>query len=220
MLCAQLAYGSRIFRSYETESDVETHLLMAIQEAPVHSDIVTTVFWIGERAKPNSGWSSNYDSAWDRHWKENFGGLDSPVYRKGFFPAKFRPRQNPFYVALPFNDISNPGYLETCPLLQYFKVKAMSKSHSVCKNRWIEITSGDQVCYGQWQDVGPVFTDDYDYVFKGEEPRAHSKRMAGLDVSPAIRDYLGFRGTTRSSWRFVTENEVPKGPWRVVVTRI
>lgn len=209
----------RVIEPVETIDEIESHLLMAMEEAPVHRDILTTVFWVGERAKPNSGWSSNLDSAWDHRWKENFGGLDSPIYRKGYFPAKFRPRQNPFYVALPFNDISNPSYLESCPLLQYFRVKKASKVPSVCKNRWIEISHGKHVCYAQWQDVGPVYTDDYDYVFRGEKPRAHGVAMAGLDVSPAVRDFLRFNGTCRSDWRFVEERDVPEGPWKKVVTR-
>jgi hypothetical protein len=199
--------------------DVEQELLKAIKTAPVHQEIMTTVFWVGELAKPNSGWSDNLDSAWDMRWKENFGGLDSPVKRKGFSPAKFRPRQNPFYVALPFNDINNPDYLEMCPLLQFFKIRKASRVHSVCKNRWIEIAYKRKVCYAQWQDVGPFCTDDYDYVFKGEEPKEHQRDMAGLDISPAVRDYLSFSGSDRTSWRFVDDSKVAKGPWNKVVTR-
>ena len=47
-------------------------------------------------------------SAWDSNWARNFGGSDSPETgeRKGFIPARFVPRQNPFYLALPFNDVS------------------------------------------------------------------------------------------------------------------
>jgi hypothetical protein len=220
ILGMQECFGSRTKRSLEQTLDQESDLLVAIQEAPVHKNIVTTVFWIGERAKPNSGWSDNHMSAWDHHWKENYGGMDSPIYRKGYFPAKFAPKQNPFYVALPFNDISNPDYLEMCPILQYFKFKKNSQIKSVCKNRWIEIKEGDRVCYAQWQDVGPVFTDDYKYVFRGQRPRAHGQDMAGIDVSPAVRDYLDFPGTTRTDWRFVDEQDVPEGPWLKVITRL
>lgn len=223
MLCIlglQECRASRTGRDLDQTLEREEKILEAIQKAPVHQNIRTTVFWIGERAKPKSGWSSNFASAWDRQWKQSYGGLDSPVYRKGYFPAKFSPKQNPFYVALPFNDISNPDYLEICPLLKYFRIKKNSETRSVCKNQWIEIQNEDRTCYAQWQDVGPVFTDDYHYVFHGRRPRAHAQDMAGLDVSPAVRDYLGFRGTTRTSWRFVAEEDVPRGPWFKVVTRI
>ena len=218
-LGTSVSFASQFRHPVQVDSDVEEKMLKAIEDAPVHEDIITTVFWVGERAKPNSGWSDNLDSAWDMRWKENFGGLDSPVYRKGYFPAKFRPKQNPFYVALPFNDIKNPDFVEVCPLLQFFKIKKTPRVHSVCKNRWIEITYNGKACYAQWQDVGPVFTNDYEYVFKGLEPKAHRQDMAGLDISPAVRDYFSFKGFDRTSWRFVPDSEVPEGPWNKVVTR-
>lgn len=219
MFGLQSGYASRTQHVIERGSEMEEQILAAIQDAPLHRDVLTTVFWIGERAKAHSGWSSNFDSAWDMRWKENFGGLDSPVYRKGYFPARFRPKQNPFYVALPFNDISNPEYLESCPILQSFRSLKRSGIRSVCKNRWIQISWNGKVCYAQWQDVGPVFTDDYNYVFGGEEPRATEKDMAGLDVSPAVRDFMKFKGNPRTQWRFVSDTDVPNGPWKVVVTR-
>jgi hypothetical protein len=201
------------------DSDISEELLEAIQRAPVHEEIITTVFWVGERATLK-GHASNFDSAWDQRWKENFGGLDSPVYRNGFFPARFRPKQNPFYVALPFNDISNPEHVEVHPILQFFKAKKVSrKVSSVCKNQWVQIEYRGRTCYAQWQDVGPLYTNDYRYVFLGEEPRAHRSDMAGLDISPAVRDYFNFKGYDRTSWRFVDESEVPDGPWKKIVTR-
>jgi hypothetical protein len=211
--------ASRMKNVIQPGSEAEERLLRAIEQATVHKDILTTVFWVGERAKPNSGWSDNLDSAWDRRWKENFGGLDSPVFRKGFFPAAFQPKQNPFYAALPFNDVSNPDYLQTCPLLQYFKLTKTPTSNSVCKNKWIEISLNGKYCYAQWQDVGPIYTNDYDYVFGEEAPRANNVDKAGLDVSPAVRDFLSFKGLCKSSWRFVNEADVPMGPWKAVVTR-
>jgi hypothetical protein len=36
---------------------------------------------------------------------------------------------------------------------------------------------------------------------------------AGLDVSPAVRDYLGLRQTDVTDWRFTDFSEVPRGPW-------
>lgn len=219
MLSVQIAVASSAKMVVRIEPDIERHLWMAIQEAPVHKNILTTVFWVGERAKPMSGWSDNLDSAWDMRWKENFGGLDSPIFRKGFFPAKFRPKQNPFYFALPFNDISQPGYVETSPILQFFKAKSSTRARSVCKNRWIEIFYRGRFCYAQWQDVGPVYTNDYDYVFGGDTPRADDRKMAGLDISPATRDFLKIKGSCRTVWRFVDESTVPGGPWKTVVTR-
>src|SRR4030095_10975635 len=36
---------------------------------------------------------------------------------------------------------------------------------------------------------------------------------AGLDVSPAVRDYLGLKQTDVTDWRFVDFSEVLRGPW-------
>jgi hypothetical protein len=215
----QAVYANRFPEQLGAGSVVHQLLSDILQEAPSHKSIVTTVFWVGEMAKPRSGWSDNLDSAWDRRWKENFGGLDSPINRRGFFPARFQPKQNPFYVALPFNDINHPEYVDVCPILQSFKLRKASRTSSVCKNRWIEISYNGRSCFAQWQDVGPVFTDDYDYVFRGETPRAHEREMAGLDVSPAVRDFLHLRTTCRTNWRFVDDADVPSGPWKTVVTR-
>ena len=38
-------------------------------------------------------------------------------------------------------------------------------------------------------------------------------RGAGLDVSPAVRDYLGLNDTDMTDWRFVEFSEVSRGPW-------
>ena len=36
---------------------------------------------------------------------------------------------------------------------------------------------------------------------------------AGLDVSPAVRDYLGFGTKDVCDWKFVEYRDVPPGPW-------
>jgi hypothetical protein len=36
---------------------------------------------------------------------------------------------------------------------------------------------------------------------------------AGLDVSPAVRDYLGIESTDVTDWKFVDFKDVPLGPW-------
>ena len=37
---------------------------------------------------------------------------------------------------------------------------------------------------------------------------------AGLDVSPAVRDYLGLGPMSLTDWQFVEVRDVPPGPWR------
>jgi hypothetical protein len=76
---------------------------------PWREQIVATVFWVGESASLHNP-VPNDTSAWDHAWQANFGGIDDPRRRTGFFPAHFLPKRNPFYVALPFNDlIPNPA---------------------------------------------------------------------------------------------------------------
>ena len=37
---------------------------------------------------------------------------------------------------------------------------------------------------------------------------------AGLDVSPAVRDFLEMGSGQRVEWKFVEDYEVPRGPWK------
>ena len=185
------------------------------EKYPWHPQIVTTVFWIGETPSGNNP-VPNRSSAWDSNWARNFGGSDSPEpsERRGFIPARFVPRQNPFYVALPFNDVSGGRTKpEASKLIPWF-VEAFEKSgQSVLKGRWVTIRKGNRVCYAQWEDVGPFRSDHWEYVFGNDRPRSNLNRGAGLDVSPAVRDFLRLGSTDLTDWRFVDFREIPSGPW-------
>jgi hypothetical protein len=50
-------------------------------------------------------------------------------------------------------------------------------------------------------------------VFGNERPKPNLNRGAGLDVSPAVRDFLELKQTDVTDWRFVDFGEVPHGPW-------
>jgi hypothetical protein len=50
-------------------------------------------------------------------------------------------------------------------------------------------------------------------VFGDERPKPNLNRNAGLDVSPAVRDYLGLSDLDVCDWKFVEFREVPPGPW-------
>ena len=50
-------------------------------------------------------------------------------------------------------------------------------------------------------------------VFGNERPKPNLNKGAGLDVSPAVRDYLGMSDTDVTDWKFVDFDEVPPGPW-------
>jgi hypothetical protein len=171
-------------------------------------NIVTTVFWIGQgRVIPTS--ATNYKSAWDRKWEGNYGGKDDPKNRAGFVPSDFAATLNPFYVALPFNDIAHPELARKwIPWWQ----NGLGRWVTQCKGRWVEIRNQKgESCFAQWEDVGPFVTDDAEYVFGTARPKAQNG--AGLDVSPAVRDYLGLTGRDLTDWRFVEPHEVSPGPW-------
>jgi len=172
--------------------------------------IVSTVFWIGEAG---SG-PTNTRSAWDRYWVSSYGGIDDPAHRRAYEPAGFRPLENPFYVALPYCDM-RAGRLksEAARVVPWFFVGFRGIECSVCKGRWLEIRHGVRTCYAQWEDVGPFYTDAAAYVFGNERPLPNVNRNAGIDVSPAVRDYLGLGPLDMVDWRFVEEAEVSAGPW-------
>jgi hypothetical protein len=176
--------------------------------------IAATVFWIGEEPTENNP-TPNNRSAWDQNWEKNFGGYDDPNNRKGYQPAGFTPRHNQFYVALPYNDLLPDGSHrpEAPEMIPWFWRSYMGKGISVCKGRWISIRHGNKTCYAQWEDVGPFEVDHWQYVFGNENPRPNRNGNAGIDLSPAVRDYLGITSGTPISWRFVENEEVPHGPW-------
>jgi len=183
---------------------------------PWKVDIVTTVFWVGERPTQNNP-VPNTRSAWDVNWVADYGGFDDPdpSRRRNFIPANFTPRLNPFYVALPYNDVTYGTTKPEAPAVIPWFQKAFKKyGQSVCQNRWIEIRNHmGLTCYAQWSDCGPFRTDHYEYVFGDERPEWNINHGAGLDVSPAVRDFLGLSGMDVTSWRFVDIQEVPPGPW-------
>ena len=182
---------------------------------PWKNSIVTTVFWIGEKATPNNP-VPNHASSWDKRWARSYGGYDDPrpSNRQNYIPANFTPRQNPFYCALPYNDKAREGHRQEAPrVVPWFKEAYRGPDASVCKDRWVAIRKGNRVVYAQWEDAGPFRTDHWEYVFGNERPKPNLNRGAGLDVSPAVRDYLGLEDIDVTDWKFVDFKEVPHGPW-------
>src|SRR6266576_5119702 len=185
------------------------------QRFPWKKEIVTTVFWIGEKPAQNNP-VPNRVSSWDKDWTKNYGGLDdpNPANRSNYIPAKFTPRQNPFYCALPYNDKATTGHRPEAPsVVPWFKEAYQGPAVSTCKGRWVAIRKGNRVAYAQWEDAGPFRTDHWQYVFGNERPKPNLNKGAGLDVSPAVRDFLGLGDTDVTDWRFVDFEEVPHGPW-------
>jgi len=210
-------WGPTVPNGWATVDEVDelTALLEAQAGLPVTSpypwkrNIITTYFWNGHNK--NSFTSTvNYDSAWDQRWHENYGGEDDPKNRhKDFTPKNFIPTLNPFYVALPFNDVKYPELAKKW--VPWYSRDFKKRMESVCKGKWLAIHYNGRVCFGTWQDVGPFRYDNAAYIF-GDGP-VNTPTGAGLDVSPAIRDFLGLPGKAKCDWRFVEASEVPPGPW-------
>lgn len=190
-------------------------------EYPLHKQITSTFFWAGEDASDDNKHISNSPSAWDDQWTKHFGGVDDPDRRKGFSPAGFTPKENPFYVALPYNDFNNKGKLkqEIFQIAGWTSVKKKNSSeYSYCKNRWVKIIKGDKQAYAQWEDVGPFGENDRAYVFGNAKPKSKTNNNAGIDVSPAVRDYLSLKDIDSVDWQFVDDKDVPSGPWKQIIT--
>ena len=185
------------------------------QRYPWKRNIVTTILWIGEQPSGNNP-VPNRTSSWDKNWTKNYGGFDdpNPARRSHYIPVKFTPRQNPFYCALPYNDKAHTGHRPEAPrVVPWFKEAYQGPAVSTCKDRWVAISKGNRTVYAQWEDAGPFRTDHWQYVFGNERPKPNLNKGAGLDVSPAVRDYLGLKETDVTDWRFVDFREVPRGPW-------
>jgi len=193
----------------ESQGFIPTNVRPAIQRYPWKTNIVTTVFWVGEKG--------NHRSVWDANWTSNYGGFDNPdpSARRSYLPIAFIPRQNPFYCALPYNDVTHGQFKPEAPLvIPWFKKAYTGEGQSVCWHRWIAIRKGNRTCYAQWEDCGPFRNDHFQYVFGNERPKPNANHGAGLNVSPAVRDYLGLATTDVTDWQFIEVLDVPPGPWR------
>jgi len=193
----------------------------------LHTNITATVFWAGE---PKGGGSSenNALSAWDDAWQKHFGCFDDPFNRNGYHPKGCTPKENPFYFDLPYDDFDWEGSdgrrSGANQVIPWAKSKKWQEDESMLKNRWIKIIKGNEVCYGQWEDAGPYVYNDARYVFgkNDERPKSKEANNAGMDVSPALRDCLKFKGlnndANKVSWQFVEAKDVPSGPWKNIIT--
>lgn len=185
------------------------------QKYPWRNSIVTTTFWIGENPTQNNP-VPNHASSWDVDWAKKYGGTDTPdkTKRADFKPVAFTPGQNPFYIALPYNDKMSTGHKpEASRVVPWFNEVYSGPGKSVLKGRWVAVRYKGKVCYAQWEDCGPFRTDHWQYVFGTERPKPNLNRGAGLDVSPAVRDFLGMNDTDVTDWRFCEFDEIPQGPW-------
>lgn len=188
-----------------------------LPEYAIHKT-TATMFYVGEHGDESNGYITNTSSAWDEDWQGHFGGVDTPDDRNGWLPAGFTPKQNPFYIALPYNDLDGNGERKTSAKKIYWYDLAVLDEISMVKNRWVKICHDTTCAYGQWEDAGPFGEDDTSYVFGTAAPRNKTGLKAGIDVSPALDDYLKINGQAEVTWQFIEEKDVPAGPWRDIMT--
>jgi hypothetical protein len=164
-----------------------------------HDNIVTSVFWVGEPPRSQIHDPGNRASSFDPDWS---------------MTSKY---QSPFYCALPYTDLIPGPHTkpEAAWLIPWFRQAFVRDGQSVCNGRWVAIRHARRVAYSQWRDTGPRICDDRQYVFGNARPKADR----GLDVSPAVRDYLALNNLDVCDWAFVPASQVPQGPWLSSPTR-
>lgn len=190
---------------------------------PWKTRITASVFWIGGVPSASNP-APIHKSSWDGNWSGNFGGYDNPDpetriadHATGEFrPKSFIPKLNPFYIALPYNDLINhtAHKPEASRVIPWFARMRPEPGKTVCKGRWVQIYRNGRSCFAQWEDSGPQLTDDWEYVFGNKPPKNSLHNQAGICISPAVRDYFGLKSGQKVHWRFVEAGQVPYGPWK------
>jgi hypothetical protein len=201
----------------------------ATRTYPLHRAVPASVFRIGAVVPREGVDGQSLQSGWDRDWARHYGGCDGfgPVGlwcasdltdRTGpdWFPVGMVPKENPYYVGLPYNDLldisgrgaipwaRDPGYAEHLG----------DERFSLVKNRWVQVTGPAGTCSGQVEDTG--LGTDPGYVLGAAAPQ----RTPAINLSPALAGCVGITdasAVTAVDWAFV-DRPAP-GPWTVVVTR-
>ena len=154
---------------------------------PWHRDITTSVFWM------------------DPHQTRT---MASPGWTTAANPRD--TSRNPFYVALPFDDVAHPDLAQSWLPSGWMRSARKIGPLSACRHHWIEMKdAGGKTCFAQWEDVGPLRTDDAAYVFGCQKPQG----APSLDVSPAVAKYLNILRSEKICWRFIDDDDVPPGRW-------
>ena len=201
------------------------------------TDIVGSMFYVGEKASADNGYQTNEEAAWCTDWVACFGGVDKPTRRStnGYWPAGFTPRENPFYVALPCDEFTDkghqPDFVKHASQIPWVPKGADGKpvlpdEDSVLKNVWVQIVAGNVTVEAQLEDTGPFEesgdkNNDCGYVFATDDRRPANtwELKAGIDLSPAVMKHLTGNANTGSvvvKWRFVQRPS--DGPWTQIVT--
>jgi len=168
-------------------------------------------------------------SGWDRDWAAHFGGCDgygsagvtcrsdlagrtSPDWS----PVALVPKENPYYVGLPYNDLDDLAGRAASPWAHDpgYAQHLADPAFSLLKNRWVQVTGSTGSCYAQVEDTGPG-PSDAGYVLGAARP-GHTP---AINLSPAVARCIGVTDAAtgiRVDWAFV--DRPPTGPWTAVLT--
>jgi hypothetical protein len=139
--------------------------------------------------------------------------LDSELRRHGqpgaerapeLHSNRVRPEAESFYIALPYNDVTHGQFKPEAPLvIPWFKQSYTGPGQSVCRQSLDCHSQRESPLLRAMGGLRPVSHDHFQYVFGNERPKPNLNHGAGLDVSPAVRDYLGLAPTDVADWQFV-----------------
>eukprot|EP01132_Coremiostelium_polycephalum_P011098 gene11098-13574_t len=176
--------------------------------------------------------SSNQQNIWDKNWSDKIGVV--PLIDCPSLESILIPKENIFYCALPYNDLDRFGRKETSKLIPWSS-DSDPDDLSILKNRWIRVAHNDTNVFCQFEDVGPLIDDDFNYVF-GPSHSLPECEAGGLAISPEVAEFLGILDQLkesqerrssdidgdfediRCSWQFYEESDVPDGPWKNLIT--
>lgn len=188
----------------------------------VHTHIKTTYVSAGAPAGAGDLGQTNTEARWYNDWTKHQCGVDLKGTRTIVLPGC----DNLYYFALPCSDVGMDGNWDRAVIAKS-PWKQSTPESSAFKNHWIAVTYGSKTVYAQWEDTGPYYQSDCDYVFgqkrpAQEGPEAINAEFSALDISPrAFADLTGGNldiGEIQTSWVFVPDDQVPDGPWRQNVT--
>ena len=149
-----------------------------------------TVFWVGESETEDNDHIANHKSAWDAKWVEHFGGTDDPDDRCEFVPCGFKPKENSFYVALPYDDMEEDGRRKA--VNTFIPWDKPGAKQSLLKNRWIAIRANNVTLLCAVAGRRSVRERRCGLRLRRRIPAEKQQREgAGIDLSPAVRDCLG-----------------------------
>lgn len=192
-----------------------------------------TYFWVNEPPSEDNKHIGSADTAYVKNWYIEYGGPEDPTEKReasnDYKPKAFDPKENHFFVAIPYIDLENGTKKEEAEAFPWFK--KLKKEDSIIKNVWVEIEYGNKTCYAQVVDVGPIGVDRFRFVLTGKDEVEWE--IPGINLSLAVRDFLDYESGKKLKWRFCVSKEelekkdfdrvaegkgIPDGPWKIKIT--